>query len=101
MRWHQKLAVISLVFGLFCLNGCRENPGKWPQDKVQSKIMESLELVEATLTPNPAGGFQGSGKRDDGETVSFTITQDPAASRMQWDAKGDRGFIEDGFYELK
>ena len=101
MRWYQKTAVICLVCSFSCLIGCRDNPGKWPQPKVQAKIQENLELVEATLTPSPSGGFQGSGKRADGETVTFTITQDPAASRMQWDAKGDRGFVEDGFYELK
>lgn len=89
--------MLVVVCGLV---GCKENPGTWPQDKVSAKISESLELVEVTLTP-ATGGFEGSGKREDGETVTFTITQDPAASKMSWDAKGDRGFIEDGFYELK
>ncbi len=96
-----KSKLILLFLGL-CIGllGCRENPGKWSADQVKVKIMESLELNNVTLTPLPTGGFSGIGQRADGETLTFTILQDAAAHRMSWDAKGDRGFVEDGFYEL-
>lgn len=82
------------------ISGCRENAGTWGEDKVKAKIVEKLELTGAQLTPSD-NGFTGEGPRTDGETVTFTITQDPESGRMSWDAKGDRGFFEDGFYELK
>jgi hypothetical protein len=97
-----KFKLILLILGLSVgLTGCQDNPGTWQEPKVKVKVMENLELTEATLTPLLEGGFEGSGKRADGETVTFTITQDADAHRMSWDAKGDRGFVEDGFYELK
>ncbi|GAB5403365.1 MAG: hypothetical protein Aurels2KO_15960 [Aureliella sp.] len=89
------LALLCLV-----LTGCRENAGTWGEEKVKDKIIEKLELTDATLEPAESG-FTGSGKREDGETVSFTIEQDPETGRMSWDAQGDRGFFEDGYYELK
>ena len=95
----QTLCVLSFL----CVGGCNpaENPGTWGVEKVSAKIQESLELTDVELTANPEGGFTGTGSRTDGETVTFTITQDPTASRMSWDAEGDRGFVEDGYYELK
>lgn len=92
-------AIWSLLFFLV-LVGCRENAGTWGEEKVKAKITEKLELTDATLQP-AEGGFTGSGSREDGETVKFTITQDPETGRMSWDAEGDRGFFEDGYYELK
>ncbi len=99
MRSLQK-AVLSGLAIAFCLTGCAENPGTWSQDKVSAKISESLELTEVSLTKT-GDGYDGTGKRADGETLKFVITQDAEAHRMSWDAKGDRGFFEDGFYELK
>ncbi len=93
------LVLCGLTISL--LAGCAENPGSWGADKVQQQIGKSLELTDVTLNPREEGGFEGSGKRGDGETVSFTITQDPDAHRMSWSAEGDRGLFEDGFYELK
>lgn len=96
----QKSLVSLLLLSAVGLSGCTDNPGTWSEQKVASQIEESLELVESSLT-KVDGGFEGTGKRSDGETLTFTIQQDPDASRMSWDAKGDRGFVEDGFYELK
>lgn len=92
-------ATLLLICILFC--GCSENPGTWSQDKLHAKITEKLELVDAELQPVEGGGFKGSGTRADGETVTFTISQDPGAHKMSWEAEGDRGFVEEGFYELK
>jgi hypothetical protein len=84
------------------LAGCAaDNPGTWSQDKLEAKVMESLELTEIALVPKPEGGYDGTGKRADGETLTFTLTQDATAHRFSWNAKGDRGFVEEGYYELK
>lgn len=94
------ITATSLVLICIVLAGCRENAGTWGEEKVKAKITEKLELTDATLQPAD-GGFTGSGTREDGEAVKFTITQDPETGRMSWDAEGDRGFFEDGYYELK
>ena len=85
---------------MFLLPGCGNNPGQWGEEQVKAKIIESLEMDDLTLTANDGGGFTGTGKRGE-ETLTIKIDQDPEASRLSWDAQGDRGFIEEGFYELK
>lgn len=81
--------------------GCAENPGTWPRDKVSSQVKESLELETIELEArDDGGGFRGQGMRD-GETIRFTVEQDAASRRIEWDAKGDRGFEETGYYELR
>jgi hypothetical protein len=47
-----------------------------------------------------ADGFSGTGKASDGETFSFSIKQDAAAKKLQYTATGDRGTIEEGFFEV-
>lgn len=91
--------IVVLLACCLCI-GCAENPGTWSQDKVQAKIVEKLELTDVVLTPKEGGGFEGTGMYGE-ETVSFTITQDPDAHRLSWDATGDRGLSDSGFYELK
>ncbi len=105
-RWSQlnptrSIFMCLLLFSCIGLTGCAENPGKWGPEKLQVEISERLELVEAEVQPAEEGGYHGTGKRQDGEVVAFTITQQPEKGRMSWDAKGDRGFVEDGYYELK
>jgi len=90
-----------VIIGGLLTGGCRDNPGTWGAEKVAAKITSSLELSDVTVKARPEGGFAGSGKRADGETITFTIHQDAEAHRLSWDAKGDRGFVEEGFYELK
>ena len=63
--------------------------------------MKSLRLTEISLTSDPAGGYTGSGKLADGETLKLKVTQDPAAKRLSWKAEGDRGTFEDGSYEFE
>jgi hypothetical protein len=91
--------VFSLIL-LLCLGCSRENPGTWPQEKVSEKISQSLELSGLNLQPRAEGGFTGTGKREE-ETITVIVTQNPAESRIDWDAKGDRGFVETGFFELR
>ncbi len=92
------LLCVSLI-GLF--GGCADNPGTWPQPKLEAKVKESLELTQIALTAQSEGGYTGTGTRADGETLNVTVAQDADAHRISWEAKGDRGFVEDGYYELK
>jgi hypothetical protein len=57
-------------------------------------------LSGLNLQPRAEGGFTGTGKREE-ETITVIVTQNPAESRIDWDAKGDRGFVETGFFELR
>lgn len=91
--------ILLLAFCFFFV-GCGDNPGAWPVEKVQTEIAQRLELTDVKLTAKEGGGFEGTGMLD-GETVTLTITQDPDAGRISWNAVGDRGLTEDGFYELK
>ena len=84
----------------FLLAGCAENPGTWGEEKIKDKIVESLEMDDLTLTAKTGGGYEGSGKRGE-EILTIEITQDPDAHRLSWDVVGDRGFMEQGFFELK
>jgi hypothetical protein len=82
------------------LAGCGDNPGKWPVEKVSQKVAESLELSEVSLSATERG-LEGSGLRADGETVSLVVTQHPDLGEIRWDAKGDRGFVEEGYFQLR
>ncbi len=45
------------------LAGCTDNPGSWPQDKVEAKVSESLGLAEINLGPGAEPGvLSGTGK---------------------------------------
>ncbi len=95
------LAVWLLLCTCF-LGGCnRPNPGTFSQPEVEAQVMKSLKLTEISLTADPAGGYTGSGKLADGETMKLKITQDPNAKRLSWKAEGDRGTFEDGSYEFE
>ena len=92
----------TLLVCLACfLIGCADNPGTWGKDKVAAKIAEELELTDVNITPMEGGGFEGTGKRADGETMKFKITQDPEAHKMSWTSEGDRGSYLDGSYALQ
>lgn len=101
--FRRKLLICDmLIVCLFvvCCVGCRDNPGKWSPEKVSAKVAESLELSEFSLSKSD-GKLQGSGIRDDGQTVSVTVTQHPESGEIRWDAKGDRGFFEEGYFQLQ
>ena len=90
---------LALSLYLLTLVGCGPNPGQWPQEKVAAHLSESLELQDVSLTKT-AEGYNGSGMRSDGEKLTFTVTQDPTARKISWDAKGDRGFVEQGSFQI-
>ncbi|HAC91335.1 MAG TPA: hypothetical protein DCF63_12015 [Planctomycetaceae bacterium] len=97
--------MVSLLLGasllLVSLTGCRkDNPGKWPAERVTAKVAESLQLSEFSLSP-ATNGLEGSGKRADGETLKVVVTLHPDTSEIRWNAKGDRGFEEEGSYQLQ
>jgi hypothetical protein len=96
-----RLLSLSLVaaIGVTCLSGCKDNPGKWAPDKVATKVAESLEVTDLTLS-STANGLEGTGKRSDGETITVVVKQDSTGGKITWDAKGDRGFVETGSYSL-
>jgi hypothetical protein len=102
----KKLTIAGLLWAVLVVAGCKDNPGNWPKEKLaehvkDSLIREGLEVSEVSLTEKEGGGFEGVGKVADGETLKLIVTQDPAAHRIEWDAKGDRGSFLDGSYELK
>lgn len=99
------ILTLAAVFVL-TLVGCGDNPGKWPKEKVaeyvkQSLIEQDMEMNDVALTEKPGGGFEGTGKVADGETLKLTVTQDADDHRLIWEAQGDRGSILDGSYRLK
>ena len=63
-------------------------------------MAESLELTNVTLSPTERG-LEGSGVRSDGETLTLLVTQHPEQSEIRWDARGDRGFVEEGRFQLR
>jgi hypothetical protein len=96
----KKFAIGVILGGIcICQIGCADNPGTWPLPKVEAKLTESLQLSDVNMEAAPDGGFTGTGKSAEGETISFSVKQDAAARRISWDAKGDRGFVEEGYYE--
>lgn len=91
----------STLFVTALFAGCAsETPGTWKQPKVESEMVEQLQLKGISLKP-AAGGYEGTGTAEDGETYKLKITQDAARGRLDWTAEGDRGSEEDGFIELK
>ena len=105
LRWLPLLG-LSLAVVLLAAAGCGDNPGTWPKEKLsehvkQSLIDQGIDVTEVSLTESESGGYEGTGKVAGGETLKLSVTQDPAAHRITWDAEGDRGSILDGSYELK
>jgi len=97
MKWWKETLLTGFALCVFA-PGCapKPHPGNWGQTEVRAKVKESLKLSELTLTPDPAGGFQGVGKNSEGESFKIKITQDVAAKKLSWDSKGDRGSNEEG-----
>ncbi len=102
----KNLAIACLFCITLTLVGCADNPGTWPKEKLaehvkDSLIKEGMEMTDVTLSEKEGGGFEGTGMVTGGETLKLIVTQDAAARRITWDAKGDRGSFLDGSYELK
>ena len=83
-------------------SGCqRSNPGNYSQQEVEAQIKKSLKLTEIQLSPDPAGGYTGSGKTADGEGFKMKITQDAIQKSLKWKADGNRGTIEEGSFSFE
>lgn len=90
--------ILSLL--LVGLSGCKDNPGKWPPEKVAEKVSSSLNVTGLALTATDQG-LEGTGKNPDGETFSVVVTLHPESNEIRWKAEGDRGSIEEGYYALQ
>lgn len=95
-----EMGTVILLAVLFGLSGCKENPAKWPNDRIAEKVSESLDTTGLTLTATEKG-LEGTGKREDGESVDVIVTLHPESSEIRWNAQGDRGFIEEGKFQLR
>jgi hypothetical protein len=94
----------GFILSLTCLlmGGCgRDNPGKWPATRVATQVAKSLEIEGGLTLETSSGTLVGTGKRADGELLSVTVTQHPEKNEIRWEAKGDRGFVETGYYALE
>jgi hypothetical protein len=91
------LAIICMLF----IPGCgSNNPGEWTQATIEEKLRTKYEFVEFKLTPDGQGKYAGTAKSKEGETLKVSVSQDPKAKSLKYDFKGDRGWFEDGTYDL-
>ncbi|QDV61454.1 hypothetical protein Pan14r_46210 [Crateriforma conspicua] len=92
--------VVALILAV-CLPsvGCQpaNNPGTWDEAKASEYIKEQLSLESVELTKT-SDGFTGTGTDADGETFELVLTQQPDQNRLEYDATGSRGTMENGFY---
>ena len=95
------LTVYILLFAV-AISGCaKSHPGNYAQPEVEAQVKKSLELIEIQLTPDPAGGYSGTGKSAQGETYKLKISQDEALRRLSWKADGDRGDMREGNFQFE
>jgi hypothetical protein len=95
----RSLPLWFLTMGL--LVGCQSNnPGEWTQAMIEQKLQSKYDFTELKLSPDGKGKYSGVAKSKEGETLKVTISQDPVAKSMKYDFKGDRGWFEDGVYDL-
>lgn len=95
------LTVCILLFAV-AISGCaKSHPGNYAQPEVEAQVKKSLELIEIQLTPDPAGGYSGTGKNAQGETYKLKISQNEALKRLSWKADGDRGDLREGNFQFE
>lgn len=98
--------VRSFSFCMLCtlltFVGCNasNNPASWTQDTIEQKLQSKYDLVEIKLAPAGDGKYTGTAKSEEGETLKVTVTQDKQTKSLKYDFKGDRGWFEDGTYDL-
>lgn len=105
-RFTRPSTLAGLLLLSLTLTACRDNPGNWPKEKLAEHVKDSLikqgiEVTDVTLNAKEGGSYEGTGSVVGGESLKLIVKQDPAASRITWEAKGDRGSVLDGSYELK
>lgn len=94
------LAVVALSFCVFLVGCAKDNPGKWPIEKIEADLKDHFELVDISSTPVD-GGYTSTGKTAEGESFTIEVQQFPDQSKYTWDASSDRGTLDEGYYELK
>lgn len=95
------LTVCILMFAVANIGCTKSHPGNYAHTEVEAQVKKSLELIEIQLTPDPAGGYSGTGKNAEGETYKLKISQDEALKRLSWKADGDRGDMRDGNFQFE
>ena len=103
MLFRKLLCLFSLSL-LLC--GCSDNPGKWPQEKLEEYVKESLieqgmNITEISLSSAGEASYSGTAVDSEGEKLALEVKQDPEAGSLTWDAKGDRGSFLNGSFQLK
>jgi len=94
--------ISCVLAALLGISGCeKSHPGNYAQPEVEAQLKKSLKLTELQITADPGGGYTGTGKTADGESLKLKITQDLSSKRLSWKADGDRGTIEEGKYEFE
>lgn len=92
----------SLLVLVLAISGCGKNhPGIYTQPEVEAQVKKSLELTEIQISPDPSGGYTGTGKAASGETYKLKITQNVAKKELGWKAEGDRGDLREGEYHFE
>jgi len=95
------LTVCILMFAV-AISGCtKRHPGNYAQPEVEAQVKKSLDLIEIQLSPDPAGGYSGTGKNAEGETYKLKISQDEALKRLNWKADGSRGDMREGNFQFE
>jgi len=95
------LTVCILMFAV-AISGCtKRHPGNYAQPEVEAQVKKSLDLIEIQLSPDPAGGYSGTGKNAEGETYKLKISQDEALKRLNWKADGSRGDMREGDFQFE
>jgi hypothetical protein len=91
-----------LLCALVTLVGCNasNNPAGWTQETIEQKLKSKYSFVELKLSPAGEGKYTGTAKSKEGETLAITISQNKEAKSLKYDFKGDRGWFEDGTYDL-
>ena len=97
-----RIWTICILMFAIAISGCaKSHPGNFAQPEVEAQVKKSLELIEIQLTPDPAGGYSGTGKNAQGETYKLKISQDEALKRLSWKADGDRGDMREGNFQFE
>lgn len=93
--------MLFLALAQLSLVGCGglANPGEWTETEIEANIKEKMGLEAIDVTP-AAEGYTGTAKNSDGESFEFTIKQDAETKKLQYKATGDRGTVEEGFFEV-
>ena len=97
-----RYSCVCMLCAVMTFVGCNasNNPANWRQDMIEQKLQSKYRFTELKLSPAGEGRYTGTATSKEGETLAVTITQDKQAKSLKYDFKGDRGWHEDGIYDL-